>query len=140
MKEQQQLLATAPVGPLLLKMAIPTITANLIHVLYNMIDRMFIGHIPEVGAEALTGVGVCLPLTVIIMACAALAGSGGAPRASILMGKGDPETAQKILGNCTSAIVIMGILLMALQWIFGKELLYLFGASVGTIGYAWDYL
>lgn len=140
MKEQQQLLATAPVGPLLLKMAIPTITANLIHVLYNMIDRMFIGHIPEVGAEALTGVGVCLPLTVIIMACAALAGSGGAPRASILMGKGDPETAQKILGNCTSAIVIMGILLMALQWIFGKDLLYLFGASDGTIGYAWDYL
>lgn len=140
MKEQQQLLATAPVGPLLLKMAIPTITANLIHVLYNMIDRMFIGHIPEVGAEALTGVGVCLPLTVIIMAFAALAGSGGAPRASILMGKGDPETAQKILGNCTSAIVIMGILLMALQWIFGKDLLYLFGASEGTIGYAWDYL
>ena len=140
MKEQQQLLATAPVGPLLLKMAIPTITANLIHVLYNMIDRMFIGHIPEVGAEALTGVGVCLPLTVIIMAFAALAGSGGAPRASILMGKGDPETAQKILGNCTSAIVIMSILLMALQWIFGKDLLYLFGASEGTIGYAWDYL
>lgn len=140
MKEQQQLLATAPVGPLLLKMAIPTITANLIHVLYNMIDRMFIGHIPEVGAEALTGVGVCLPLTVIIMACAALAGSGGAPRASILMGKGDPETAQKILGNCTSAIVIMGALLMVLQWIFGKDLLYLFGASEGTIVYAWDYL
>lgn len=140
MKEQQQLLATAPVGPLLLKMAIPTITANLIHVLYNMIDRMFIGHIPEVGAEALTGVGVCLPLTVIIMACAALAGSGGAPRASILMGKGDPETAQKILGNCTSAIVIMGALLMVLQWIFGKDLLYLFGASEGTIVYAWNYL
>ncbi len=140
MKEQQQMLATAPVGSLLLKMAIPTITANLIHVLYNMIDRMFIGHIPEVGANALTGVGVCLPLTVIIMSFAALAGAGGAPRASILMGKGDPETAQKILGNCTSAIVIMGIILMAVQWIFGKNLLYLFGASEGTIGYAWDYL
>jgi len=89
MKEQQRMLATAPVGPLLLKMAIPTITANLIHVLYNMVDRMFIGHIPEVGADALTGVGVCLPLTIIIMSFAALAGAGGAPRASILMGKGD---------------------------------------------------
>ena len=140
MKEQQKMLATAPVGPLLLKMAIPTITANVIHVLYNMIDRMFIGHIPEVGADALTGVGVCLPLTIIVMACAALAGSGGAPRASILMGQGKHDTAQKILGNCTSAIIIAGILLMAVQWIFGKELLYFFGASDATIGYAWDYL
>ena len=140
MKEQQKMLATAPVGPLLLKMAIPTITANLIHVLYNMIDRMFIGHIPEVGAEALTGVGVCLPLTIIVMAFAALAGSGGAPRASILMGQGKHDTAQKILGNCTSGIIITGILLMSIQWIFGKDLLYLFGASDATIGYAWDYL
>ena len=140
MKEQQKMLATAPVGPLLLKMAIPTITANLIHVLYNMIDRMFIGHIPEVGPEALTGVGVCLPLTVIVMAFAALAGSGGAPRASILMGQGKPDDAQKILGNCATAIVIMGLILMCVQWIFGKDLLYLFGASNVTIGYAWDYL
>ena len=140
MKEQQKMLATAPVGPLLLKMAIPTITANVIHVLYNMIDRMFIGHIPDAGADALTGVGVCLPLTIIVMACAALAGSGGAPRASILMGQGKHDTAQKILGNCTSAIIIAGILLMAVQWIFGKELLYFFGASDVTIGYAWDYL
>ncbi len=140
MKDQHTLLATAPVGPLLLKMAIPTITANLIHVLYNMIDRMFIGHIPEVGANALTGVGVCLPLTIIIMSFAALAGAGGAPRASILMGKGDSETAQKILGNCTSAIIITGLILMLVQWIFGKNLLYLFGASDSTIGYAWDYL
>ena len=140
MKEQQKLLATAPVGPLLLKMAIPTITANLIHVLYNMIDRMFIGHIPEVGAEALTGVGVCLPLTIIVMAFAALTGSGGAPRASILMGQGKHDTAQKILGNCTSGIIITGLLLMSIQWIFGKDLLYLFGASDATIGYAWDYL
>ena len=140
MKEQQKMLATAPVGPLLLKMAIPTITANLIHVLYNMIDRMFIGHIPEVGAEALTGVGVCLPLTIIVMAFAALTGSGGAPRASILMGQGKHDTAQKILGNCTSGIIITGLLLMSIQWIFGKDLLYLFGASDATIGYAWDYL
>lgn len=140
MKEQHKMLAAAPVGPLLLKMAIPTITANLIHVLYNMIDRMFIGHIPEVGPDALTGVGVCLPLTVIIMAFAALAGAGGAPRASIMMGRGKSGYAQKILGNCASAIVIMGVLLMAVQWLFGKDLLYLFGASDSTIGYAWDYL
>ena len=140
MKEQQKMLATAPVGPLLLKMAIPTITANLIHVLYNMVDRMFIGHIPDVGPDALTGVGVCLPLTVIVMAFAALAGSGGAPRASILMGQGKPEDAQKILGNCATAIVIMGLILMCMQWIFGKNLLYLFGASDVTIAYAWDYL
>lgn len=140
MKDQQKMLASAPVGPLLLKMAIPTITANLIHVLYNMIDRMFIGHIPEVGADALTGVGVCLPLTVIVMAFAALAGGGGAPRASIMMGQGKHDTAQKILGNCTSAIFIVGFILMFVQWIFGKDLLYLFGASDATIGYAWDYL
>ncbi len=140
MKEQQVKLATAPVGPLLLKMAIPTITANLIHVLYNMIDRMFIGHIPEVGADALTGVGVCLPLTVIVMSFAALAGSGGAPRASIMMGQGKHETAHKILGNCTSAIIIAGLLLMVIQWIFGNQLLYVFGASDSTIVYAWDYL
>ena len=140
MKEQQKMLASAPVGPLLLKMAIPTITANLIHVLYNMIDRMFIGHIPEVGAEALTGVGVCLPLTVIVVAFAALTGSGGAPRASILMGRGKHDEAQEILGNCTSAIVITGLLLMGVQWIFGRDLLCLFGASDATLGYAWDYL
>lgn len=140
MKEQQKILATAPVGPLLLKMAIPTITANLIHVLYNMIDRMFIGHIPEVGAEALTGVGVCLPLTVIIVAFAALTGSGGAPRASILMGQGKSDEAQKILGNCTSGIIITGTLLMVIQWLFGKEFLFLFGASDITLVYSWNYL
>ena len=101
---------------------------------------MFIGHIPEVGANALTGVGVCLPLTIIVMAFAALAGAGGAPRASILMGQGDHQSAEKILGNCTSAIVIMGLLLMILQLLTGKQLLFFFGASNETIGYAWDYL
>lgn len=140
MKEQQQLLADAPVGKLLLKMAIPTITAQLVSVLYNMVDRMFIGHIPGVGAASLTGVGVCLPLIIIVVSFAALFAGGGAPRASILMGKGDHITAEKILGNCTAAVVITGIVITCLMLIWGKDLLYLFGASDMTIEYAWDYL
>ena len=140
MKEQQKMLATQPVGPLLLKMAIPTITAQLVNVLYNMVDRMFIGHIPEVGAASLTGVGVCMPLIIIIASFAALFAAGGAPRASILMGKGDHQTAEKILGSCTSAVIISALILTGVLWISGKDLLYLFGASDVTISFAWDYL
>lgn len=84
---KQTALGTEPVGPLLLKLAIPTITAQLVSVLYNMVDRMYIGHIPDVGANALTGVGVCLPIIVIASSFAALTAFGGAPRASIFMGK-----------------------------------------------------
>ena len=138
--DQKILLSTKPVGPLLLKMAIPTITAQIISVLYNMVDRIYIGHIPEVGAFALTGVGVCLPIIIIAVSFAALTAAGGAPRASIFMGKGEHDTAEKILGNCTCAVIITGLILTAVLLIFGRDFLILFGASENTIGYAWDYM
>lgn len=139
-KEQQIKLGTAPVGSLLFKLAIPTITAQLVNVLYNMVDRMYIGHIPEDGANALTGLGVCFPIIVIILALASLAAAGGAPRAAIMMGKGSNDTAEKILGSCTSGLIIVGALATALLLLFGKPLLLLFGASENTIEYAWGYL
>lgn len=138
--DKQTALGSAPIGSLLFKLAIPTITAQLVNVLYNMVDRMYIGHIPKDGADALTGLGVCMPLIVIAMAFAALAASGGAPRSSIFMGKSDHETAEKILGNCTTGVLITGVILTAVLLIFGQDLLMLFGASENTISYAWDYM
>lgn len=105
-----------------------------------MVDRMYIGHIPEVGSAALTGVGVCFPIIMIISAFAYLFGMGGAPRASIFMGKKDNDTAEKILGNCTTSLMIIAVLLTVLVLIFQEPLLYLFGASENTIGYAMDYM
>lgn len=138
--EQQLKLGTAPVGQLLFKLAIPTIAAQVVNVLYNMVDRIYIGHIPGEGAAALTGLGVCFPIIVIILALASLAAAGGAPRAAIMMGKGSNDTAENILGNCTSGLVIIGFLATAVLLIFGKPLLLLFGASTNTVMYAWDYL
>ena len=117
-KDKQLTLGTAPVGKLLLKLAIPTITAQIVSVLYNMVDRIFIGHIPNVGADALTGVGVCLPIIVIAASFAALTAAGGAPRASIFMGKNENETAENILGNCALAVTLMGLVITAvfLMW------------------------
>ena len=103
-KNDKDFLGTAPIGKLLLSLALPTITAQLINMLYNIVDRIYIGHIPEAGALALTGVGVCMPLILIVSAFAALVGSGGAPRASILMGKQEHDQAEQILGNCRPAV------------------------------------
>ena len=139
-QDKQMTLGTAPVGKLLLKLAIPTITAQLVSVLYNMVDRVFIGHIPGVGANALTGVGVCLPIIVIAASFAALTAAGGAPRASIFMGKNENDTAEKILGNCALAVTLMGLVITAVFLIWGRDLLWLFGASENTIDYAWDYM
>ena len=99
MTDNRDFLRTEPVGKLLLKLAIPTVTAQVINMLYNIVDRVYIGHIPEVGATALTGVGVCMPLIMIVTAFAALAGFGGSPRASIFMGKGDNDSEEKTMGN-----------------------------------------
>ena len=107
MDNNKDFLGTQPIGRLLLKLALPTVAAQLINMLYNIVDRMYIGHIKDVGALALTGVGVCMPLIMIISAFAALVGNGGAPRASIYMGKKDTDTAQKILGNCFSLQIIL---------------------------------
>lgn len=139
-QDKQLTLGTAPVGKLLLKLAIPTITAQLVSVLYNMVDRVFIGHIPGVGANALTGVGVCLPIIIIAASFAALTAAGGAPRASIFIGKNESETAERILGNCTLAVALMGFAITVIFLLWGRDFLWLFGASKNTIEYAWDYM
>ena len=113
MKQDKTFLGTEPIGRLLLKLAVPTVVAQLVNMLYNIVDRIYIGHMPGDGSLALTGVGVCLPLIMIISAFAALISSGGAPRASIAMGKGDHATAEKILGGCFSLQIIISIILTA---------------------------
>ncbi len=133
-------LGREPVRHLLFILAVPAITSQLVNALYNMVDRMYIGHIPEIGASALTGVGVCFPLIMIISAFAYLLGMGGAPRASILMGKQDNKGAEKIMGNCFFALIIVSIILTVLVLIFKRPLLMLFGASENTIGYAESYM
>ena len=133
-------LGNEPVRHLLLVLAVPAITSQVVNALYNMVDRMYIGHIPEVGSAALTGVGVCFPIIMIISAFAYLMGMGGAPRASIYMGKKDNDTAEKILGNSFSALVIASIILTVTVLVFQEPLLYLFGASENTISYAKSYM
>ena len=100
MKDDRDFLGKEPIGRLLLKLALPTVAAQIINMLYNIVDRIYIGHIPGEGAMSLTGVGVCMPLIMIVSAFAAFVGFGGAPRTSIFMGKGDKVSAEKTLGNC----------------------------------------
>ena len=102
MVQKNEFLATEPIGKLLAKLAIPTVAAQLINMLYNIVDRIYIGHIPGSGSLALTGIGVCLPLILTISAFAALISMGGAPRTSIFMGKNENDKAEEILGNCFS--------------------------------------
>ena len=133
-------LGSAPIGSLLFKLALPAIAAQIINVLYNMVDRMYIGHIPDIGPSALTGVGVTMPIIMCISAFAALAAMGGAPQASILMGKGDKDSAEKVLGNCTFMLTVISLVLTALFLGFGRPILLMFGASDKTILYAWNYM
>ena len=116
-------LGSAPIGALLFKLALPAIAAQIINVLYNMVDRMYIGHIPDIGPSALTGVGVTMPIIMCISAFAALAAMGGAPQASILMGKGDKDSAEKVLGNCTFMLTVISLVLTALFLGFGRPIL-----------------
>ena len=139
-KNDKDFLGTAPIGKLLLSLALPTITAQLINMLYNIVDRIYIGHIPEAGALALTGVGVCMPLILIVSAFAALVGSGGAPRASILMGKQEHDQAEQILGNCFALLFLISIVLTVILLAWNRPILLAFGASENTIEYARDYL
>lgn len=136
----KEFLGTAPIGGLLFKLALPTVTAQLINMLYNIVDRIFIGHIEEIGDLALTGVGVCMPIIMIVSAFAALVSSGGAPRASIAMGEKNSEGAEKILGNCFSLQIVISVILTAVLLIFNRPLLLAFGASENTIEYACDYM
>lgn len=140
MSTEQNALGTEPVGRLLLKMALPTVTAQIINMLYNIVDRIYIGHIPEVGSHALTGVGVCLPLIMIVTAFSTFAGAGGAPRASIFMGRGDMGSAEKTLGNCFSIQIMISVVLTAILLLWNRDLLMLFGASENTIAFANRYM
>lgn len=140
MKTDSTFLGTEKIGKLLFQLSVPAIAAQLVNMLYNLVDRIFIGHIPVEGTLALTGVGVCMPIILLISAFAALVSMGSAPRASIYMGKGDNDTAEKILGNSFVMLLGVGIFLSIIFFIFRKNLLMLFGASENTIGYSMSYL
>jgi len=140
MNDKKEFLATEPIGKLLFRLSIPTVVAQLINMLYNIVDRIYIGHMPGDGSLALTGVGVCMPIIMLVSAFAALVSSGGAPRASIFMGEKDNESAEKTLGNCFSLQIVVSVILTAVLLIWNKDLLLAFGASENTIGYATDYM
>lgn len=140
MNQNSDFLHTEPIGVLLRKLAIPTVTAQVINMLYNMVDRIYIGHIPDIGPAALTGIGICLPLIVIVSAFATPSNGGGAPRTSIALGRGDRAGAEEILGNCFSFQILISILITILLLIFNEPLLMLFGASENTIAYATGYM
>ena len=136
-------LGKGPVGKLLFSLALPTITSQIVNMLYNLVDRVYIGHmtpVDTVGKLALTGVGVCLPIILVISAFAALIGMGGAPRASIQEGRGDPRGAERIMGNAFTMLVLAALVLTVVFQLFAEPLLLTFGASGNTIGYALDYL
>ena len=138
--EDKEFLRTEPLGKLLLRLALPTVAAQLINMLYNIVDRIYIGHIPNIGATALTGVGVCMPLIMIVSAFAALVGYGGAPRASIFMGKRDKESAEKTLGNCFMLQILISVVLTVILLIWNRDFLMAFGASENTIEYGVNYM
>lgn len=140
MQQDKDFLGKEPVGRLLLRLALPTVTAQIINMLYNIVDRIYIGHIPDIGAMALTGVGVCMPLIMIVSAFAALIGYGGAPRASIFMGKKQPKEAERTLGNCFTMQIVISVLLTAALLIGNRDFLLTFGASENTIEYGTDYM
>ena len=140
MNNSKEFLGTEPIGKLLFKLAVPSVIAQIVNMLYNIVDRIYIGHIPGSGSLALTGVGVCLPIIMVVSAFAALVGSGGAPRASIFMGKDDMDSAEKILSGCFTVQIIISAILTAVLLLFGRSMLLTFGASENTIGYAVDYM
>lgn len=133
-------LGTEPIGRLLFRLSLPAITAQLINALYNIIDRMYIGHMEEVGGLALTGVGVTFPILIIVAAFSMLIGMGGAPRAAIKMGRKDQKGAEEILGNCAISLVVISLFLTAFFLLFQRPVLLAFGASEQTLPFAQDYL
>ena len=138
--ENKDFLGTEPIGKLLFKLAVPTVIAQIINMLYNIVDRIYIGHMPGNGSLALTGVGVCMPIILIVSAFAALVSSGGSPRASISMGEGNYDKAENILGNCFALQIVISIVLTIILLVFGRRFLLAFGASENTIEYAVSYM
>ncbi|MGM9590773.1 MAG: MATE family efflux transporter [Faecousia sp.] len=137
-KENQDM-GTGSVRKLMAQMAIPAVVAQVINLLYNVVDRIYIGHIPEIGGLALTGVGLFTPMLMLLTAFAMLAGSGGAPRAAIAMGQGDKEKAEKIMANCFTVLLLLAVALTAVFYFSAPTLLRLFGASDATLPYALRY-
>lgn len=140
MDKDKEFLGTEKIGKLLFRLAVPTVIAQIVNMLYNIVDRIYIGHIPGEGSAALTGVGVCMPIIMIISAFAALVSAGGAPRASISLGKGDKDGEEKILGSCFLLQLILSVMLTAVLLIWNRKLLLMFGASENTIDYAAAYM
>ena len=140
MQEDKSFLGTQPIKKLLPKLAVPTDIAQLLNMLYNIVDRIYIGHMPGDGSLALTGVGVCLPIIMIVSEFAALISTGGAPRASIFMGMNDLESAEKTLGSCFTLQILVSLVLTAVLLIWNRPLLLAFGASENTIDYAVSYM
>lgn len=133
-------LGTEKIGKLVFSLALPAVIAQMVNVLYNIVDRMYIGHIPKIGSTALTGLGVCFPILMLISAFSAFVGSGGAPLASIQLGKGNKKEAEKILGNGVTMLLAFSLILTFGFMIFKEPLLYAFGASDKTFTYANQYL
>lgn len=140
MQQNNSALGTEKISKLVWRLAVPSVVAQLINLVYNMVDRIYIGHIAEVGSLALTSVGVCMPLMMILMAFSQLIGAGGAPMASIALGKQDAQKAERILGTCAVSLVVLSIALTAAVRSTSKSLLLLFGASSGTLPYALEYM
>lgn len=140
MLQDKSFLGTQPIKKLMFKLAVPTVIAQLVNMLYNIVDRIYIGHMAGNGDLALTGVGVCLPVILIISAFSSFSATGGAPRASIFMGKGDNVSAEKTLGGCFTLQTFISALLTAILLATNRNLLLIFGASENTIGYAVDYM
>lgn len=139
-QSQDERLGTMPLPKLMLSLAIPSVIAQLINVLYNIVDRMYIGHIKDIGHIALTGVGLTFPILMLISAFSAFIGAGGAPLAAIALGKGERNRAEKILGNGVSVLFFFSVTLTIFFMIFKRPLLYMFGASDQTIAYAESYI
>lgn len=140
MQQSNELLGKEPIGKLLFKLSLPTILAQIINMLYNLVDRVYIGHIKDVGALALTGVGVCMPIIMVIASFSALVSLGGATRASIYMGQRDTDHAEKILGNCFALQIIISLILTTVLLVWNREFLLMFGASENTIEFAENYM
>ena len=135
----KQDMGSGSVKRLLLKLAVPAVVGQVVNLLYNIVDRIYIGHIPEIGAAALTGVGLFTPILMLITAFAMMMGSGGAPLAAIAMGKGNKDHAEKIMGNCFTVLMIFAVVLTPLFYVLAPTLLRLFGASDVTLPYAVEY-
>ena len=136
MKYINQYLGRENVGSLLWKLSLPAVAAQLINMLYNIVDRIYIGHIPETGDLALTGLGLCFPIIMIVSAFANLIGGGGAPRIAIHMGRGEKEEGEKIIGSGVAALIVIAVVITLLLEVFGRQVLCAFGASESTLPYA----